>query len=34
MDKTEIYAKKHIFKAAQFHFFDINLSCSLKNKHF
>ncbi len=34
MDKSQFYAKKHVFKAALFHFFDINLSCSLKTKLF
>ena len=34
MDKSQIYAKKHVFKAALFHFFDINLSCNFKQASF
>ena len=32
MDKSQFYAKKHVFKAALFHFFDINLSCSFETR--
>ena len=32
MDKSQFYAKKHVFKAALFHFFDINLCCSFETR--